>query len=141
MVTAGANLFWEFVHLPLYTIWKNRSAQDNLVAALHCTAGDILIALTTWAFAVLLAGRPGWPAQTAGRVAALTITAGFAYTAYSEWLHTAVRQSWTYSPWMPVIPGLGTGLSPALQWLVIPSLALWAAGRDNRRRAVPGHAP
>ena len=137
VVTAIANLFWETVHLPLYTIWTDGTMRENVFAVLHCTAGDVLIALSAWAFAVLLAGRPRWPAEAAGRVAVLTIMAGFAYTVYSEWLHTAVRQSWTYSPWMPVIPGLGMGLSPALQWLVIPSLALWVADRGIRRRAVP----
>jgi hypothetical protein len=141
VVTAIANLFWETAHLPLYTIWTDGTLRENVFAVLHCTGGDVLIALSAWAFAVLLAGRPGWPVEAAGRVAVLTVMAGFAYTVYSEWLHTAVRQSWTYSPWMPVIPGLGTGLSPALQWLVIPSLALWMAGRDVGRRAIPRFAP
>ena len=140
MVTTIANLFWETAHLPLYTIWTDGTLRENVFAVLHCTGGDVLIALSAWAFAVLLAGRPCWPIEGTWRVAVLTVMAGFAYTLFSEWLNTAVRQSWTYSPWMPVLPGLGTGLSPALQWLVIPSLALWAAGRDIRRRAVPGFA-
>lgn len=132
LVTAIANLFWETAHLPLYTIWTDGSPRENVIAVLHCTAGDVLIALSAWAFAVLLAGRPGWPIEAAWRVAVLTVVIGFAYTVFSEWLNTAVRQSWTYSQWMPVLPGLGMGLSPALQWLVIPSLALWAA-----RRVIP----
>ena len=141
VVTVIANLFWETAHLPLYTIWTDGTPRENVIAVLHCTGGDVLIALSAWAFAVLLAGRPGWPVEAAGRVAVLTVMSGFAYTVYSEWLHTVVRQSWAYSPWMPVIPGFGMGLSPALQWLVIPLLALWSAGRDIGRRAVPGFAP
>ena len=129
LVTAIVNLFWETAHLPLYTIWTDGTPRENVIAVLHCTGGDVLIALSVWASAVLLAGRPGWPVEAAWRVAALTVVAGFTYTAFSEWLNTAVRQSWTYSRWMPVIPGLGTGLSPALQWLVVPPMALWAARR------------
>ena len=37
-------------------------------------------------------------------VSVMTVMAGIAYTVYSEWLNTAVRQSWTYSQRMPV-PG------------------------------------
>jgi len=35
-----------------------------------------------------------------------------------------VRQSWAYSPLMPVLPVTGTGLAPLLQWIVVPSTAL-----------------
>ena len=140
IVTAVASLFWETAHLPLYTIWTAGTPRENAIAVLHCTGGDILIALSAWAFAVLLAGRPGWPAETAWRVAVLTVAGGLAYTVFSEWLNTAVRQSWAYSELMPVLPYVGTGISPMLQWLVIPSLALWAAGPGFRPRAVPRFA-
>jgi hypothetical protein len=128
-VSALGNALWELAHLPLYTIWSQGTPRDKLIAVSHCTAGDILIAISVWVFAVTVAGRPHWPAEGYWRVALLIVLSGLAYTAYSEWLNAAVRQSWTYSHLMPVIPGLGMGLSPMLQWLVIPSLALSAARR------------
>jgi hypothetical protein len=130
-VSTLGNAVWEPAHLPLYAIWGQGTPRDKLVAVLHCSAGDILIAISAWAFALIVAGRPGWPAEGFRRVALLTITSGLAYTAFSEWMNTAVRHSWAYSGLMPVIPGLGVGLSPLLQWLFVPSLALWAA-RHNR---------
>lgn len=123
VITIG-NLIWEAAHLPLYTIWNDGAPREKLVAVLHCTGGDFLIALCAWAAAVIVAGRSGWPAEASRRVALLTIAAGLAYTGFSEWLNTAVRQSWTYSELMPVIPGLGVGWSPVLQWIAIPALAL-----------------
>ena len=45
---------------------------------------------------------------------------GLCYTIYSEWLNTVVRESWEYSTLMPVLPPLGTGLTPVLQWIIIP---------------------
>jgi len=77
------------VHLPLYTIWTDGTARDKLVAVVHCTAGDVLTALCAWAFAVIVAGRPGWLAEASRRVALLTIAAGLAYTGTangSTWL-------------------------------------------------------
>jgi len=128
-VSALGNSVWEFAHLPLYTVWSQGTPRDKLVAVWHCTAGDILIAVSAWALAVMVIGRPQWPAKGFWHVAVLVIALGLAYTGYSEWLNATVRQSWTYSHLMPVIPWLGLGLSPMLQWLVIPSLALLASGR------------
>jgi hypothetical protein len=137
-VIAVGDLAWEIAHLPLYTVWTGGTVRDKLVAVAHCTAGDVLIAVCSWAFAVFVAGRSGWPAEASGRVAMLTIAAGLAYTGYSEWLNTAVKQSWTYSELMPLIPGLGLGWSPMLQWVVVPTLALWFAARRGRRQTVSG---
>ena len=124
------DLVWEALQLPLYTIWTMGSRRDQIVAVLHCTGGDILIALTTLFGALTVAGNPGWPHRGASRVAVLTIAAGVAYTVFSEWLNTDLRQSWAYSALMPTVPPLGTGLSPLLQWVVVPSVVLAWAGRQ-----------
>ena len=44
---------------------------------------------------------------------------------FSEWLNVVVRASWAYSEWMPVIALAGQkfGLSPLLQWIVVPAAA------------------
>jgi len=44
---------------------------------------------------------------------------------FSEWLNVEVRATWTYTDQMPVLPPLGTGLTPLLQWLIVPTLT-WA---------------
>jgi hypothetical protein len=38
---------------------------------------------------------------------------------------------------MPVLPFLGTGLAPLLQWLMVPSLALAIIGYRYRRTRRP----
>lgn len=38
-----------------------------------------------------------------------------------------VRGAWAYREAMPRLPGLGIGLTPMLQWIVVPVLAFrWA---------------
>jgi hypothetical protein len=86
-----------------------------------------------------LAVRNG-PPTASGASPFLVIAFGLVYTGYSEWLNATVRQSWTYSDLMPVIPWLGLGLSPMLQWLVIPSLALAAARRGRLLRDTSGRS-
>ncbi|HYH19955.1 MAG TPA: hypothetical protein VD995_15185 [Azospirillum sp.] len=125
-VVALANLGWEFAHMPLYALWRDGTAADIVFAAVHCTGGDILIALSSLVLALVVAGTPEWPQVRFLPVAGLILATGFGYTVFSEWLNVEVRRSWAYSDLMPVLPWLGTGLSPLAQWLVVPGLALWA---------------
>lgn len=131
---ALGNLAWEFAHMPLYTLWETGTRGEIILAALHCTGGDILIALAALMAALFLFGSSRWPAQGYGRVAAATIAAGLAYTLFSEWLNIVIRASWAYSGLMPVIPILNAGLSPVAQWTVLPGLAFWCLHRG------PGYA-
>ena len=120
-VTGLLNLAWEAAQLPLYTIWTQAPRRVAFLAALHCTAGDVVIAAASLAASLLLFGR-AWPAANYGRVAIATVAVTVAYTIFSEWLNTSIRLAWSYSPLMPTVPWLGTGLAPLLQWFVIPVL-------------------
>lgn len=48
------------------------------------------------------------------------------YTILSE-RYNLVQGSWAYSSLMPMVPGLKIGLSPLLQWLIVPVVAWWLA--------------
>jgi hypothetical protein len=126
---ALGDLAWEAAHLPLYTIWRTGTLGEKAFAVVHCTGGDLLIALACLALALVLAGEPAWPARAHRRVSVLTIGFGAAYTVFSEWLNVVVRQTWAYSDLMPIVPVIGTGLSPLLQWVAVPLLALHFARR------------
>lgn len=117
---AMANLLWEFAHLPLYTLWETGTRSELVFAAVHCTGGDILIALGTLVLALVLVGNPAWPAAGMARVITLTVALGLAYTVFSEWLNIEIREAWAYRDLMPVIPLIDAGLSPVLQWIVVP---------------------
>ena len=132
-VTAIANLIWETLHLPLYTVWTTASTGQLAFAVLHCTAGDILIALSALAVAIVSVGTKSWPGEHDRPVLLVTLFIGVAYTIFSEWLNNVIRASWSYSPLMPVVPFINTGLSPLLQWIVIPVFALITARRAGRR--------
>lgn len=129
LISAAGHLAWETLQLPLYTIWSTASPSALVVAVLHCTAGDVLIALAVLAGSLLLVGDSHWPHRGYLRIGLLSVVFGLAYTVFSEWLNTGVRANWTYSGLMPTLPVLGTGLAPLLQWVVVPPLAFLAAGR------------
>ncbi len=132
-VIIPANLIWEFVHMPLYTIWNEGTWGEIVFAAVHCTGGDILIAMSALMLALMLSGR-GWPfvAATRHTVTILAVVFGLGYTLFSEWLNIVIRAAWAYSDLMPIIPVIDAGLSPVLQWIVIPLTAFWWAARPFR---------
>lgn len=135
LFVALANLLWEV--LPLYTIATEGSPGEIVLAVLHCTAGELLIALSGLVASLLVAGHAAWPVQKFWRVTALTVSLGVLYTIFSEWLNIVVRESWAYSEYMPVIPWIEVGLSPMMQWMVIPLAGLLFA----RHRAIENTLP
>lgn len=133
-----SNLAWEFGQMPLYTLWVTDTAAEIVFAGLHCTAGDLLIALAALVTALVLLGRADWPRRGFWPVALAAGAIGLGYAVFSEWLNIEVRQAWAYRPAMPVLPVLGTGLAPLAQWVVVPGLAFLVTSRcvlDSRRSA------
>ncbi len=127
VVSFLAHLIWEILQLPLYTVWTTGTLAQQTFAVLHCTVGDTMIAGLSMLLALALFARATWPSTGVVRVLVAGLAIGVAYTVYSEWLNVSVRRSWAYSDLMPVVPVLGTGLAPLLQWLVVPTLAQWVA--------------
>ena len=131
-LAAIAHFLWEAMQLPLYTLWRTGTPGELAFALIHCTGGDILITTVTLAAAVAFARRFRWPPF--GRRMLLTvIVLGTAYTIFSEWLNVEIRRSWSYTAAMPVVPWLGIGIAPLLQWLVVPGLAFALTARRYGR--------
>jgi hypothetical protein len=131
LFTIVGNLLWEFIQLPCFTIWRRIGWNWFIFLPVLGTAGDILIAATSLVVALILIGDSDWPRRRASywRVAALATLLGIVHTAYSEWRHAVVLHHWTYSTLMPVVPKLGVGLFPLLQWMLIAPLAFLYAIR------------
>jgi len=121
-LSAVGHLLWEITQLPLYSLWRTASRTELAFAVLHCTGGDVLIALSVLLASVVLLRAWSWPRAQAQYIAALAIPLGIAYTAYSEWLNVYARQSWSYDTAMTTVPILGyqIGGSPLAQWLIVP---------------------
>jgi len=118
---------WELLQLPLYAMRQTGTVGQIAFAVLHCTAGDLAIAAAALAFALAIVGSPDWPARRFGLVLGCCVAVGATYNDLQQYLNVVVRRVWAYSASMPVLPGLGTGLAPLIQWIVVPSAALiWA---------------
>ena len=135
---AIAHLVWEFAHLPLYTIWLTGTPGELVFAAVHCTGGDILITLSTIMLSLCVFGSADWPRIRWHRVLGGAVIFGVAYTIFSEWLNIVIRGAWAYRDIMPVVPVIDAGLTPLLQWIIVPTLAYCAATRVPLRKLFRG---
>jgi amino acid transporter len=139
------NLTWEIAQVRLYTIWAEADRLSVAWALLHCSLGDVLIALAMFALAGVVLRRADWPASRPWAGSAIAVIGAVTFTAWSEWYNVYRAGSWGYTASMPLI--FGIGLSPLLQWLILPPVLVVAYrtlgpvlfGRHSRRSPIPAH--
>ncbi len=126
------HLPWEFWQVPFF---EGMAAAAHWPAVKVCTRaafGDALIAVFA-SLAVTAATRSrSWIVRPTWRTVSAYIAVGLLVTVVIELLSTAWGR-WTYGGAMPVVPVLGVGLLPLLQWLVLPPLTVWFVRRQLGR--------
>ena len=134
------NLTWEIAQVRLYTIWAEADRLSVAWALLHCSLGDVVIALAMFALAGIVLWRADWPASLPWKGGVIAVIGAMAFTAWSEWYNVYRAGNWGYTASMPLI--FGIGLSPLLQWLILHpvmvvgyrTLGPVLFGRHNSRR-------
>lgn len=121
-VALPLELVWEIVQLPLYTLWEQSHWTYILFSLLHCTAGDLLIALIVFEIMAVLNGTRHWFIHASSLNGMLFTGIGLAYTIYSELHNVNITRAWSYTNYMPLIPWFNVGLTPFLQWLILPTV-------------------
>jgi len=112
------NLTWEIAQVRLYTIWAAADGKSVAWALLHCSIGDVVIALGMFAVAGIVLWRADWLASRPWAGGAIVVIGAMAFTVWSEWFNVYRAGNWGYTASMPMI--FGIGLSPLLQWMVLP---------------------
>lgn len=124
------NLPWEFAQVPLFADMPSAGHWRAIQVCGRATLGDVVIALTAfWVVAASARARRWILAPTPRQVAGF-VAVGVLITIVMEWLATQVVGRWAYAEAMPVVPVLGVGLSPLLQWIVLPLLVVWFVRRQ-----------
>lgn len=126
------NLPWEFLQVPFFSEMPSTDHWNGVKTCARATLGDaVIMLLAYWAAAIPLRDRH-WLRRPTATQFLLFVGAGIAITVAIERLALAGFWigSWSYSERMVVIPVLEVGLSPVLQWLVLPPLVIWFARRQ-----------
>ena len=62
------------------------------------------------------------------------LTTGFSLAVLVEWVGVYVLGRWQYTETMPVVPGLGVGVVPIAQMLLLPPLIFWIVAIFGARK-------
>ena len=128
------NYPWEFIQTPMYEGLAGMPHWEAVQICTQATVGDAVIMLLAFWVVALLRRDRAWIALPTLHCVLLFCLIGVGITVCIEAL--ALRgwwlSNWNYSTAMPIIPILGVGLFPVLQWLVLPPLAAGLVGRQIR---------
>jgi len=91
----------------------------------HCFApslGDGLLVLLIFALGWAVLRRRDWFTRPGVRGYAVMLIAGLAIAISVELVAVHALGRWAYTARMPIVPGLGVGLAPVAQMLVLPPI-------------------
>lgn len=120
---------WEMLQVPWFTGMVEASHGAVVWLCTKATGGDVFILLVAFWLGSSVVGRRGWLAHGSRAAATVVVVTGLAITVGFEYLAIGVLGRWSYDDAMPVLPVVGTGLLPLLQWLLLPPLILWLSRR------------
>lgn len=123
---------WEFLQAPTYAGMAEMKHWEGIKLCTSATFGDVGFALMAFWATSLLARSRFWIFDPAAMQVLLFLAVGLGLTVGFEYYYTNISLRWTYSELMPLVPPFGTGLSPLLQWAIIPTLVLWLSRRQLR---------
>ncbi len=118
------NLLWEGIQAPLFVFEQQFSPFLLSGCLLFCSGVDVIMTLTAyWVLSVAVRDRY-WFLLKKLRHWFSFVSIGLILALVSEYTAIHYRTLWQYSERMPVVPGLDIGLTPLLQWLILPPIVL-----------------
>lgn len=131
LLAAGASLMfaWEMAQAQLYADMAGLPWLEATSRCLLATGGDLVILLAAALITAALARRLDWICLARFWPTVALTGIAFAISVGFEW-HALATSRWIYAPTMPLVPILGIGLAPTIQWLVVPALCALVARRS-----------
>jgi len=124
------NVVWEILQIPLYN-GGTYSWSHILFCVLASVADVIMVFLIYFGFAVLYKDALWIQNLNLIRVVFLILTGGIG-AVLAEMRHLSIA-TWSYADAMPVIPILNAGLSPVLQFMILPLVICILAFKITKR--------
>jgi len=111
------NSIWELAHSPLYQLHQY-DFQHVSICFLASLADTIFVLLIIFLFGLVFKNVFWVNHLTVSRIIVLAIVGAIGATIGEMW-HTS-KGDWVYANYMPLIPWLGVGVSPVLQFTILP---------------------
>lgn len=119
------NFVWEQLQVPLFLGFEHVPAYELIIHCTRATLGDVLISLICFYITAMICSSRNWVEHPSTLAVSSFVVSGVLITIGFEILATGPLDRWQYSELMPIIPFTNIGLSPVMQWIVLPLLQLW----------------
>ncbi len=127
VIAVAFNFAWELAQSPLYVGMDNFSRMWSV--CLPASLGDGALALLIFAVGWLVLRQRDWFVRPRIRGYALMLVTGLVIATGIELVAVYVMRLWEYAKQMPLVPGLGAGLAPIAQMLLLPPLIFHIVAR------------
>ncbi|WP_188904326.1 hypothetical protein [Caldovatus sediminis] len=124
------NYPWEFLQAPLFRGMAAAPHWEGVVLCTRAALGDAVLAVVAFWGVAAVAGTRRWILHPSALQVVGFVGVGLVITLALERLATGPLGLWEYAEAMPVLPLLGAGLAPALQWILLPPLVAWFVRRQ-----------
>lgn len=127
------NYPWELIQVPLYEGMAAAPHWEAVKVCTRATLGDGLIMLVSYWSAAAVVRNRSWVLRPTAIALLVLLSTGVAITVLLERLAIVSSDpawGWRYAEAMPLVPVLGIGLTPLLQWIVLPLLMVWFVKRQ-----------
>ena len=119
------NFIWEIWQVPLFQSMDNLTHFEATIGCTRAAVGDVVILLVAFWIIVLTARSRSWIIQPTTIQVTGFIAIGIVITVVVEAISIHVLNRWQYAAAMPTLPILGAGITPILQWLMIPPIIVF----------------
>lgn len=128
------HIVWENAQAPLFAGYQN--FWQHFWICLAVIPGDVALTLLVYGVIALVRRQVSW--ATSARRSDLLIAAllGAALAVGFE-RHALATERWAYTAAMPLLPGLGVGLTPVLQMAILLPLTFYWAGKWSKLLLIP----
>ncbi len=123
------NATWEWIQSPFFV--DNTSDLNTIIwYRIHCTLGDSILLMIGYVIVSCYYRNLSWVYHSNPKHHVLFVVLGVIYTLFSEYINVNVRNSWSYSDYMPLLPFTRVGLVPIIQWIILPPVILFITKRQ-----------
>ena len=119
IISFGLNFAWELIQVPLY-VPSLYSLEHIAFCALASLADVTMVLLLYFGFALIFR-NPLWIEYLNWKRIVIVILTGGIGAVLAEIRHLSLG-TWAYSDLMPIIPIVNVGISPVLQFMILPLL-------------------
>ncbi|MDA2916087.1 hypothetical protein MYX64_04480 [Nitrospinae bacterium AH_259_B05_G02_I21] len=122
-IAVAVNFLWEVPQMALYE-WWDASWAIGLLICFQAALGDGLLVLALYGVGYAFFRRREWILQPSVAGYSLLVLAGMVIAVALE-MQALAWGRWAYNARMPIIPGIGVGLIPVVQMMILPPLVFY----------------